>query len=127
MAAHFAPADLIDDSARLRWVNTAPCTRTASRTSGITAPRLDTAGPAATFYPDTSRRAGVEGNVIVKATVTASGCLTRIEVYRSSGAAALDEAAVKRISSATFYPAEKDHLPIDATAQLLVRFRLTNH
>ena len=57
-------------------------------------------------YPSSARSAGVEGVVGVKMLVNASGKVEEAYVVRSSGNAALDEAAVAAVYKWRFSPAK---------------------
>ena len=57
-------------------------------------------------YPSSARSAGIEGVVGVKMLVNASGKVTEATVVRSSGNAALDEAAVAAVYKWRFTPAK---------------------
>ena len=57
-------------------------------------------------YPSSARSAGIEGVVGVKMLVNASGKVTEAIVVRSSGNAALDEAAVAAVYKWRFTPAK---------------------
>ena len=57
-------------------------------------------------YPSSARSAGIEGVVGVKMLVNASGKVTEAFVVRSSGNAALDEAAVAAVYKWRFTPAK---------------------
>jgi len=56
-------------------------------------------------YPRAARRAGVEGAVLVRLFIRASGEVERAEVARSSGSALLDEAARAALERWKFHPA----------------------
>ena len=60
--------------------------------------------PPAPRYPPESKRAREEGLVILKVLIDESGHASRINVYRSSGHARLDEAACKAVQRAVFKP-----------------------
>lgn len=57
-------------------------------------------------YPSSARSAGIEGVVGVKMLVNASGKVENAFVVRSSGNAALDEAAVAAVYKWRFSPAK---------------------
>jgi TonB family protein len=102
-----------------------PCPAPVTLTSGAPTPGIaaENAAPEA-FYPDSSRRAGYEGSVTVKAWVSATGCAQQASVYTSSGVPELDEAALRWAQQARFRPAERDHQPVDGTLLFAVRFQL---
>ena len=102
------------------------CSKSAPPTSGAPVPRAVRVPSLADYYPAASRRAIIEGRVVVKIAVSAAGCLTSVEVRRSSGAPELDAAALQWVTEATFLPAVKDHQPVDGSTQMAVRFKLTD-
>jgi len=57
-------------------------------------------------------------------TISATGCPLKAEVYTPSGAAALDESALKWAVHATYLPAERDHQSVEAPLKLGVRFKI---
>jgi TonB family protein len=104
-----------------------PCPPGSGRTSGVERPKFS-AGSHATeeFYPPDSKRDRFEGVVEVQAVVSATGCMLKASVARSSGAAALDEAALRWAESAGFDPAEHDHHAIEATMVFRVKFQMSD-
>jgi len=75
-------------------------------------------------YPAQARRRGLEGRVLVHATVAASGECTRAELRRSSGHEILDEAALRAVRGWRFVPAMRDGRPIEAGVDIPIVFRL---
>ena len=73
-------------------------------------------------YPAIARRMGVQGDVIVRATITPEGDVTDIVVVRSIRL--LDEAAVEAVRQWKFDPATQDGVPIAVEATLTVTFQL---
>lgn len=57
-------------------------------------------------YPESARRQGVQGTVILKIQILASGRPGFVSVYRSSGDDSLDDAAVEAVQQWRFIPAE---------------------
>jgi TonB family protein len=83
--------------------------------------------PAASdFYPGNARRDQLTGKVLVEVTVDATGCGRRFEIVRSSGAPALDEAALELAAHVEYGFAERDSKPVEAVAQMPVNFVLTD-
>ena len=60
----------------------------------------------------------------VGARVGADGMARDLVVVRSSGSAALDEAAVESLRHARFHPALEDHAPIESEVEIPTNFRL---
>ena len=124
-------AKTVGDSERARGIapvalaRTEPCPPPATATSGKPQPAFapDT-HPSELDYPPTMRRLSIEGVAVVAATVSASGCAQKAEIYTSSGAEPLDQSALRWVLSAHFLPAEQDHKPVEALYRMGVRFRL---
>jgi protein TonB len=77
-------------------------------------------------YPEQARQQGVEGTVVLQLTVRADGSPSDVQVSRSSGHAALDEAAIAHVRRARFSPALKDGGAVSMTMTFRVKFRLIN-
>ncbi|NLW96869.1 energy transducer TonB [Luteimonas wenzhouensis] len=75
-------------------------------------------------YPDTARRAGAEGTVVLQVEVDANGRPGDITVARRSGSRELDRAAEQAVRSWTFEPAMRDGKPVASTVQVPVDFHL---
>jgi protein TonB len=96
------------------------------RIAAATAPRHDAAylkNPPPP-YPVQARRRGLEGRVLVRATVAATGECTGAELRRSSGHAILDEAALRAVRAWHFVPAMRDGRPVAAGVDIPIVFRL---
>ena len=76
-------------------------------------------------YPVQALRAGIQGTVLLKVLVSASGQPTEVVVERSSGSRLLDDAARAHVLEAwRFHPAMRNGHAIEAWALVPVRFRL---
>ena len=75
-------------------------------------------------YPERARRAGVEGLVTVRISLSASGEIAEVAVVGSSGSRLLDEAAVAAARSSIFRPAARGGVPVSAEAVASYRFEL---
>jgi protein TonB len=75
-------------------------------------------------YPPVAQRRGLEGQVVLKVHVLASGQPDSVTVARSSGHAILDEAAIKAVVSWAFAPARRGHTPIDGWVQVPLTFKI---
>lgn len=75
-------------------------------------------------YPDTARRDGKEGRVLLRVLVNDEGRSASVEVNRSSGIEALDQAAVEAIKHWRFVPARAGEKPVDSWVRIPVDFRL---
>jgi protein TonB len=76
-------------------------------------------------YPDSARRRGVEGTVIIKAYVTEQGRVEQVQVERSAGHSDLDQAAVEAVERWRFEPARRGRQPIAMWVSIPVRFILS--
>jgi protein TonB len=74
---------------------------------------------AAKRYPDSARRDGVHGTVAVRFRVTSDGQVERVEVVRSSGSRALDEASLETIRKAAPFP------PVGGWVQVPIAYTLS--
>jgi protein TonB len=77
-------------------------------------------------YPEQARQQGVEGTVVLQLTVGADGLPGNVRVSRSSGHAALDEAAITHVRRARFSPALKDGRAVPMAITFRVKFHLVN-
>lgn len=76
-----------------------------------------------TVYPEIARRAGIEGNVILRVLVGTDGIPKRCNVLLSQSAL-LDTAAIAAVMQATFTPAMQKGKPIMAWTTIPIIFRL---
>lgn len=74
-------------------------------------------------YPDEAVRRGIEGKLVLKLTISASGTVSRVEVAESSGYRMLDDAAIAAVREWKFVPAHRGGQPVLWTARQPVRFR----
>lgn len=74
-------------------------------------------------YPKLAQRAGVEGQVIVRALVGVDGTMSRIEILESPNEW-FNQAALDAVEKATARPAIKDGTPIPCWTLLPIGFRL---
>ena len=77
-------------------------------------------------YPDHARQQGIEGTVVLRLIVSEEGLPGNIMVGRSSGHAALDQAAIAHVRKARFSPGLKEGQPVPMTISFRVKFRLIN-
>ncbi|MCC6296270.1 MAG: energy transducer TonB [Pseudomonadales bacterium] len=75
-------------------------------------------------YPAAARRRGQEGVVELLVELSATGAVTRVTVARSSGANALDRAAVAAVRNWRCAPARVGGVAVPATAVQRIRFSL---
>lgn len=60
-------------------------------------------------YPEEMRQAGISGTVKIRATIGKDGRVEDLEILQSSGAAALDQAALDAFRQYSFSPAKNKH------------------
>ena len=77
-------------------------------------------------YPKVAQRLGLQGHVLLRVHVLASGKVDSVEVRHSSGNAILDDAALAAVKGWTFAPAKRGSIAIDAWAQVPIDFRLAS-
>jgi protein TonB len=77
-------------------------------------------------YPETSRRNGEQGRVLLQVAVSPAGLPVNVCIAESSGFPALDSAAVDAVRQWHFVPATRTGAPVAATTGVPLRFNLTN-
>ena len=85
---------------------------------------LDAARNRRPNYPESSRRRGQEGTVMLELRVDANGRVTEARVVESSGFNALDAAAVETLREWRFRPAQRGGMPVAGSLTTAVHFRL---
>jgi len=80
--------------------------------------------PAPPQYPQRAVDLGQSGVVIIRALVTPDGDTRETRVWRSSGYALLDAAAIAAVRRWAFEPATRDNRGIEAWVEVPVDFRL---
>jgi protein TonB len=76
-------------------------------------------------YPELARKAGIEGQTVVKALVDIDGSIMDVKVLKSSGNTMLDESALIAARRAKFTPAKQRDRFVRCWVTIPVRFRLT--
>ncbi|MFH0995397.1 MAG: energy transducer TonB [Pseudomonadota bacterium] len=74
-------------------------------------------------YPRLARRMGVEGTVLLRLTIDASGKLIRVEVINGPGNG-FDDEAVQAVKHSSYSPAVQNGRPIGCLALLKIEFQL---
>lgn len=77
-------------------------------------------------YPAAARRAGAEGTTVLRVHVRADGTIDDVQVSRSAGHAALDEAAAAAVTRWRFEPARSGSEAVAVWVLIPVEFRLQN-
>jgi TonB family protein len=103
--------------------NVPPNTALANVYASGTAVRPEAANTPDPHYPELARKSGIDGQVLLWATVTTQGATTDISILRPLGFG-LDDAAVEAVKTWTFKPAERDGQPVPVAITVEVNFRL---
>lgn len=77
------------------------------------------------FYPESARREGKEGRVLLRVLVDQEGKSKTVEVSGSSGSETLDHAAAEIIKRWRFSPARYGDEPVESWVRIPIDFRLT--
>lgn len=75
-------------------------------------------------YPDLARRAGIEGQAVVKALVDIDGSVMDVQILKSSGNQMLDEAALVAARKWKFSPAKQRDKYVRVYVSIPINFRL---
>jgi protein TonB len=75
-------------------------------------------------YPESARRQGREGRVLLRVLVDDQGRSKQVEINSSSGSDALDRAAAEAIKRWRFYPARHGDKSIESWLRVPIEFRL---
>lgn len=93
---------------------------------GLIPPRIIPSSRALPQYPDLSRRAGLQGTVILLVVVEADGSVGEIEVIRSPDQRwGFDLAAIGAVKEWRYEPALMNGKPVAAYIQVMVEFALS--
>jgi protein TonB len=77
-------------------------------------------------YPDSARREGKEGRVLLRVLVDEEGRTKAIEVNTSSGHDMLDQAATEALKKWRFVPARAGGKPVETWVKVPIEFQLSN-
>lgn len=78
------------------------------------------------LYPDSARREGKEGRVLLRVLVDEEGRTKAIEINASSGYDLLDRAAIEALKKWRFVPARVGGKPIETWVKVPIEFQLSN-
>jgi TonB family protein len=78
------------------------------------------------IYPETARKAGVAGTVLVQAIIDANGNITDAVVIKSIGNDDCDQAAIEALKATTWKPAYRDGEAVKVKIAIPVVFKLSN-
>jgi protein TonB len=77
-------------------------------------------------YPDSARREGKEGRVLLRVLIDEEGRTKAVEVNASSGHDMLDHAATEAIKKWRFVPARSGGKPVETWIKVPIDFQLSN-
>jgi len=77
-------------------------------------------------YPESARREGREGSVLLRVLVDDQGRSKRVDINSSSGSHALDRAAAEAIKQWRFHPARLGDKPVESWLRVPIEFRLAD-
>lgn len=77
-------------------------------------------------YPESARREGREGRVLLRVLVDDQGRSKKVEINSSSGSEALDRAAAESIKRWRFHPARYGDMPVDSWLRVPIEFNLAD-
>lgn len=77
-------------------------------------------------YPESARRDGHEGRVLLRVLVDDQGRSKQVEINSSSGSDALDRAAAEAIRRWRFHPARYGDQPVESWLRIPIEFRLAD-
>ncbi len=75
-------------------------------------------------YPESLRKSGSEGRVILQGIVEKDGSVSHIRVLKSSGYPAMDDAAIEAFQQFEFSPGKVDNEPVRTQVVVPFQFRL---
>ena len=75
-------------------------------------------------YPESARRQGVEGTVLLKMRITEQGRVEDVQVERSAGHPDLDQSAMEAVQRWRFEPARRSGEPVAVWVLIPVEFKL---
>jgi len=75
-------------------------------------------------YPSFLKKVGIEGTVVLWLLIDEEGRVKKVQINRSSGNKALDDAAIRAYRSARFTPAMSRDRPVKVWVQYPVQFKL---
>ncbi|MEP7246087.1 MAG: energy transducer TonB [Gammaproteobacteria bacterium] len=103
----------------------APCPEAVTKTSGSEKPKLAPSEVSLDeVYPVQAQRDDVEGRVVVRVSISPTGCMEKAEIATSAGADELDEAAMLWAEKGSFVPPEKAGKAVAGSFQFAVQFKL---
>jgi TonB family protein len=106
---------------------TSACPPPETTTSGTPHPAIGSnTRSLESLWPLESRQLGEEGTVMASLRISATGCVTAMNIVGSSGSDLMDQAVLKFLESQSFKPAAADGRPVESSAMLPIVFKLQN-
>lgn len=120
------PATPVTENRRAEPVAVAPPAEASAPDSTASAVRTDPAYAVNPMpaYPESARRAGTTGLVLLRVRVGTDGQVLRLEVKESSGSAVLDRAASNTVARWRFQPGRLGGKPVVDDVDVPIRFSL---
>lgn len=78
------------------------------------------------YYPESARREGHQGRVLLRVLVDDQGRAKSVEINNSSGSAVLDHAAAETLRRWRFHPARYGDQPVESWLRIPIEFRLAD-
>jgi TonB family protein len=75
-------------------------------------------------YPESARRRGYQGAVMLRAVIDKTGTPIQVDIEQSSGHSLLDEAALKAVQKWRFRPGLLGNIPVESTVRVPIKFDL---
>lgn len=120
---HDFAAQLLSFARVIRSADSGAAEATASTTPETTQPPV-LVGLTKPEYPAMARKMQVQGDVVMRLSVDASGKVTNVELVKPIGRAGLDEVAMAAAKGARFKPATRNGTAVPGTYLLTMPFRL---
>jgi protein TonB len=94
--------------------------------AGVSFKKPDRKNPVTPKYPERLRQRGIEGDVVVRVTISPLGRVKDVEIVSPAADAEFNEAAKAAALEEEFEPATQDGKPIEYALTYTVRFRLND-
>ena len=114
------------DASRLQVSEPRPAAPAVTPSALVQEPRFDAAylNNPKPVYPLMARHMGMQGRVLLRVLVSATGTPDKVELKRTSGSEVLDRAAVDAVARWRFVPAQLGDSPVSAWVLVPIVFAL---
>jgi TonB family protein len=75
-------------------------------------------------YPDTAKKDGIEGNIVLKFVVDERGIVYNPEVLEADPNGVFEESALSAITKFKFIPAKRNNVPVKSTVYLPIKYEI---